>query len=38
MSNVLILGIDGMLGNMLSEVFSSKSSDNLIFTSRKNNL
>jgi len=38
MSNVLILGIDGMLGNMLSEVFSSKSSDNLTFTSRKNNL
>ena len=38
MSNVLILGIDGMLGNMLSEIFSSKSSDNLTFTSRKNNL
>jgi hypothetical protein len=29
MSNILILGIDGMLGNMLANVFSQKSSGKL---------
>jgi len=36
MSNILILGIDGMLGNMLANVFSEKSSGKLFFTSRRN--
>ena len=36
MSNILILGIDGMLGNMLANVFSQKSSGKLFFTSRRN--
>ena len=35
MSNILILGIDGMLGNMLANVFSQKSSGKLFFTSRR---
>jgi dTDP-4-dehydrorhamnose reductase len=35
MSNILILGIDGMLGNMLANVFSQKSSSNLFFTTRR---
>jgi len=35
MSNILILGIDGMLGNMLANVFSQKSSGRLFFTSRR---
>ena len=35
MSNILILGIDGMLGNMLADVFSQKSSGKLFFTSRR---
>jgi len=35
MSNILILGIDGMLGNMLASVFSQQSSGKLFFTSRR---
>jgi dTDP-4-dehydrorhamnose reductase len=35
MSNILILGIDGMLGSMLADVFSQKSSGKLFFTSRR---
>ena len=35
MNKILILGIDGMLGNMLADVFSQKSSGKLFFTSRR---
>ena len=35
MNNILILGVDGMLGNMLADVFSQKSSSKLFFTSRR---
>ena len=35
MSNVLILGSSGMLGRMVSYVFSDISSKKLFFTSRK---
>ena len=35
MSNILIFGIDGMLGNMIANVFSQKSSGKLFFTSRR---
>jgi len=35
LSNVLILGASGMLGRMVSYVFSDISSNKLFFTSRK---
>jgi len=35
MSNILILGVDGMLGSMLSHVLSEKSSGTLFFTTRR---
>ena len=35
MNNILILGIDGMLGSMVADVFSQKSSGKLFFTSRR---
>ena len=37
MNKILILGIDGMLGSMVADVFSQKSSGKLFFTSRRDN-
>jgi len=37
LSNLLILGSTGMLGKMVSLVFSDYSKDNLFFTSRSEN-
>ena len=37
LSNILILGSTGMLGKMVSLVFSEYSDDNLFFTSRSKN-
>ena len=37
LSNLLILGSTGMLGKMVSLVFSEYSKDNLFFTSRSKN-